>query len=377
MNGGTLSELISREGLMSAADTVSIIAKLADALAEAHSHDIIHRDIKPQNILFSSTTSSREPKIADFGIAKSYGEAGVNNRANDTKLVAGYPLAMYSPSWAAPEQLAGIPTGPETDIYSLALVAIYMLSGRVVFNAPSAMEGYTKRAEFKSLVPAALERASITEATADTLLRATEYDMHRRPQNAAEFGKLLRDSLTKDDTTQPHRPRAQLVAVEGGGQQAQVPSSPPLRLTRGAKSVGQRACQFIEMQDSVTTLAFGGAKVQFTSMLVGPLGRSIHLKGLNAFVSRVGGRPTSGLNVQEDTDIDLVDLRNKPLMRLHLSFGQPAAGHTIFQLGQESVALDASECPNPILVDSPSQNQSFFVHARGAGANEEDRKRRR
>src|SRR5687768_1566150 len=146
MNGGTLSNIVREKGKQSLAETVRVINAMCAALSEAHSLGIVHRDIKPQNILFGTVGGSKLPKLADFGIAKwsdDQGEEG--QRAEDTQIVAGQKLAMYSPSWAAPEQLAGQPVSAATDIYSLAVVAIYMMSGRAIFADEDVYAGYKKR----------------------------------------------------------------------------------------------------------------------------------------------------------------------------------------------------------------------------------------
>lgn len=108
MNGGTLSQVIREQGKQSVVDTLPVIHAMCAALSEAHGLGIVHRDIKPQNILFGTVGNKRLPKLADFGIAKWSVDADENKdkqRAEDTAIVAGQKLAMYSPSWAAPEQL--------------------------------------------------------------------------------------------------------------------------------------------------------------------------------------------------------------------------------------------------------------------------------
>ena len=144
MNGGTLSNLVRREGPLAPAEANQVVTAICGALDEAHTHDIIHRDIKPKNILFGTAGKSRSPKLADFGIAKSLAidSATLTNRAGDTHVVAGRRLLMYSGLWAAPEQLVGQPVGPASDIYSFALVTIYMLTGRCVFSSNDPSEAY-------------------------------------------------------------------------------------------------------------------------------------------------------------------------------------------------------------------------------------------
>src|SRR5262245_14215182 len=158
MNGGTLSNVIREQGKQSLEETVRVIGAMCAALSEAHALGIVHRDIKPQNILFGSVGHKRLPKLADFGIAKwsSDSEESKEQRAEDTAVVAGQKLAMYSPSWAAPEQLAGQPVSAATDIYSLACVAIYMLTGQAIFADEDVYAGYKKRRHGDELVKKAL-----------------------------------------------------------------------------------------------------------------------------------------------------------------------------------------------------------------------------
>src|SRR5215207_7239921 len=112
MNGGTLSALVRERGAQPIAETLRLATAMCEALDEAHEVGLVHRDIKPQNILFAAAGASRVAKLADFGIAKwlddsnppGSSEARISvdfsERAGDTQVVAGIKMAMYSPSWA-------------------------------------------------------------------------------------------------------------------------------------------------------------------------------------------------------------------------------------------------------------------------------------
>ena len=101
MNGGTLSNVIREKGKQSVHETALVVSAMCAALSEAHGLGIVHRDIKPQNILFGEVGGKKLPKLADFGIAKWSVYADKEDsgqRADDTAIVARQKLAMYSPS---------------------------------------------------------------------------------------------------------------------------------------------------------------------------------------------------------------------------------------------------------------------------------------
>src|SRR5262245_26860000 len=196
MNGGILSHIICDQGSQPLDETVRIISAMCLALGEAHGLGIVHRDIKPQNILFGTVGSSRLPKLADFGIAKwSTDDENREQRAEDTAIVAGQKLAMYSPSWAAPEQLAGQPVSPATDIYSLACVAIYMLSAKAIFADEDVYAGYKKRRQADQLVREALVPLGLPRQVIDVLSKALAFDPKKRLAKIDELSAELHQAI--------------------------------------------------------------------------------------------------------------------------------------------------------------------------------------
>lgn len=200
MNGGTLSTLLRENGPQSIAETMRIIGAMCEALAEAHNLGIVHRDIKPQNILFASVGDSKLPKLADFGIAKWSADQddAASKRADDTQIVAGQKLAMYSPSWAAPEQLAGQPVGAGTDIYSLAALAVYMLTGKAIFSDEDVYAGYKKRRQWDTLVRDALMPLPLPKAFVAVLSHALAFDPKDRTSKISLFAAELLAAMTPE-----------------------------------------------------------------------------------------------------------------------------------------------------------------------------------
>jgi serine/threonine protein kinase len=213
MNGGTLSQIIREQGKQTLFETVRIVSAMCAALAEAHQLGIVHRDIKPQNILFGAVGTNRLPKLADFGIAKwSADSEDSGQRAEDTAIVAGQKLAMYSPSWAAPEQLAGQPVSPATDIYSLACVAIYMLSGKAIFADEDVYAGYKKRRHADELVKDTLIPLGAPRSVIDSLIHALAFDPKKRLARVEELSTELQNAIEPSTEEQPKSRKSREVA---------------------------------------------------------------------------------------------------------------------------------------------------------------------
>lgn len=386
MNGGTLSQLLRDRGPQDPAETVRVIRAMCDALAEAHSLGIVHRDVKPHNILFGMVGNTRLPKLADFGVAKwheDHLDSTVRRpeaRAGDTQVVSGQRMAMYSPSWASPEQLAGQAVTAAADIYSLALVAVYMLTGRAIFADDDLYEGYRKRKSSDEVVDHALAPIALPEAARALLRRALRFHPDERPDDAADFGLELADAMegpttaptprlpevdeadVLDEVDAPARParaddtpRPMLAPVEAapaGPRPTRAP--PPRRLTVGQPfTAAQRHGAFVETANALADVAGlgGAARLRLTFLPTVGGRRQIHVKGLSCFVAKQGGRPSVAQQVDADGMLDLYGRGNNQIGRVRISLGTPAAGHTVFRFGDEHVAVGTEECPDVVLVD--------------------------
>src|SRR5918993_2767328 len=120
--GGTLKERISREGSLEAADAAGLGAQVAEALGAAHDRGMVHRDIKPQNVLLAARGGA---KVADFGIARA-GSSATISRTGSVMGTAGY---------MSPEQALGRPATPKSDLYSLGVVLYEALTGELPYTA--------------------------------------------------------------------------------------------------------------------------------------------------------------------------------------------------------------------------------------------------
>ena len=235
MNGGTLSQIIREQGNQTLYETVRVTSAMCAALAEAHALGIVHRDIKPQNILFGTVGGIKLPKLADFGIAKwSADTEDSGQRAEDTAIVAGQKLAMYSPSWAAPEQLAGQTVSAATDIYSLACVAIYMMSGRAIFADEDVYAGYKKRRHADEHVREALRPLDVPRSVVDILARALAFDPKKRLPKVEDLSTELQSAIEPQTEEQPRLP-----PPPPPGKKAEVMATPPSPITAITTPQGQ------------------------------------------------------------------------------------------------------------------------------------------
>ena len=135
VEGETLASRIQQKPI-ELRETLDIAVQIADALAEAHSHGIIHRDVKPQNIML---TASRQVKVLDFGLARVIREASLIDSSGETESVLSVPgLVIGTVNYMSPEQVRGEELDSRSDIFSFGAVLYEMLSGIHPFQAVSA-----------------------------------------------------------------------------------------------------------------------------------------------------------------------------------------------------------------------------------------------
>jgi eukaryotic-like serine/threonine-protein kinase len=120
--GGTLKERISREGPLEAADAAGLGAQVAEALGAAHDRGMVHRDIKPQNVLLAARGGA---KVADFGIARAGSSATISRTGS----------VMGTAAYMSPEQALGKPATPKSDLYALGVVLYEALTGELPYTA--------------------------------------------------------------------------------------------------------------------------------------------------------------------------------------------------------------------------------------------------
>ena len=174
---GTLDSMIRKHGLLDPHATMRIGIKMAGALETAHRADILHRDVKPANILF---TEYGEPELTDFGIARMAG--GFQSRAG---LIAG------TPAFTAPEVLSGAEPTVASDLYGLGATLFCALTGHAVFERQSGESMIAQFVRLSSELVPDLQELDIPEALSRAVEQAMARDPADRPASAGEFGAEL------------------------------------------------------------------------------------------------------------------------------------------------------------------------------------------
>ena len=184
VEGETLRARLRREGRLPIHEAVRITREAAAALDYAHRHGVIHRDVKPENILL---TADGDALVADFGIARALDTP-------DEQLTAS-GLVLGTPTYMSPEQASGDPAiDARTDVYSLACVLYEMLTGLPPFTGPTPLAALAKRLA-EPAPPVLQERADVPHSLAAALARALARDPAERPPTAAAFAQGLTTPL--------------------------------------------------------------------------------------------------------------------------------------------------------------------------------------
>lgn len=178
--GGSLENLILRCGPLGLSEAARLASQVAEALDAAHRRGIVHRDIKPQNVLIDE---AGDAKVADFGIAL----------AASRTSTSGTNILLGTPSYMSPEQAMGERVGPESDLYSLGIVLYEMLTGTVPFAAEGALATAMKHLTEPPLSPRT-RNASVPEGMEALVMRLLSKDPEDRYPSAARLIEDLRQA---------------------------------------------------------------------------------------------------------------------------------------------------------------------------------------
>jgi serine/threonine protein kinase len=193
VDGESLAQRLRRRGRLPVEESRRIMKETADALGLAHATGIVHRDIKPDNILLEGTR--RRVMVTDFGIAKALSDVGAGT-------LTGTGVALGTPTYMSPEQAAGeSDLDARSDLYSLGVVAFEMLSGRPPFKAPT-VPGVLMKQITEPPPDLMRLRSEIPEELASTVMRCLEKDPDTRWATADALRRAL-----ESRSSAPYRPR--------------------------------------------------------------------------------------------------------------------------------------------------------------------------
>ena len=186
-------------GPLSITESVNILREVSRALAYAHSNGVVHRDIKPDNVLLTGGSAT----VTDFGIAKALSAARVEGPDSATLTAMGTSLG--TPAYMAPEQAAGDPsTNHRADIYSFGCMAYELLTGQPPFAGRTPHKLFAAHMGEKP-VPVNEVRFDTPPSLAEVVMRCLEKEPDNRPQEAADIARVL-DSVTSSGTGQAAMP---------------------------------------------------------------------------------------------------------------------------------------------------------------------------
>ncbi len=192
---GSLGALLDRDGQLPMAQALNYVDQIAAALDYAHQHGIIHRDVKPSNLLLHP---DGRLLLADFGIARPLDQRELpqvslaSDRRNDSGLTVG-GVALGTPDYMSPEQIRGERVGPATDIYALGVVTYSMMTGRAPFGGGPTQQVLARQLN-DAPPPLRIVRPDVPQRMEEVVFWALAKDANERPNSAGAFAQAMRDS---------------------------------------------------------------------------------------------------------------------------------------------------------------------------------------
>jgi eukaryotic-like serine/threonine-protein kinase len=181
IEGSSCAEILRDDGWLEVEEAVSIIEQACEGLHYAHRHGVVHRDVKPGNLL---RAREGEVKLADFGIAKATEQSSITQVGS----------VLGTAAYLAPEQARGEEAGPRADLYALGVVAYQLISGRLPYEATSLTELALKQQQEE---PPTLDTlvAAVSPELADAVAIALALDPRDRYETAREMGRAISDGV--------------------------------------------------------------------------------------------------------------------------------------------------------------------------------------
>lgn len=187
IEGGTLRELLRERGPMPPHAVVAVLRPVLSGLGVAHQSGLVHRDVKPENVLISDDC---EVKLVDFGLVRAIAEAGITS----TSVILG------TAAYLSPEQVAGSPTGPRSDVYSTGIMAFELLTGTTPFQGDNALSVAHQRLD-REVPPPSTMIDGVPPQFDEFIARATAIDPEGRFLDACDMGAEL--DLIADELALP------------------------------------------------------------------------------------------------------------------------------------------------------------------------------
>jgi hypothetical protein len=182
VRGETLKERVRREGALPIAEAVAYAIEIGRALGAAHERGLVHRDVKPQNVLIDEEGRA---KVTDFGIALGLEPEGLTAAGR----------VVGTTDYVSPEQAMGREVTGQSDVYSLGIVLFEMLTGAVPFEGESGVNVAMKHVQ-EGIPDVQRRRPGVSAALAGVLERATAKELPNRYQSMADFVHALEEVLT-------------------------------------------------------------------------------------------------------------------------------------------------------------------------------------